>query len=108
MSWLKSYNIVLIYLALDDRLTEKDDLRVILDWLNEATSEWRHIGVQLGLEAHELERVNSQDLKLCFQRVIIERFRKGALTWNILLQALASDAVGHKKLAFETKEKLRG
>ena len=84
---------------------------MILDWLNEATSEWRHIGVQLGLEVHELnmiEKENSQDLKLCFQKVIIEIFRKGDLTWSILLQALESDAVGLKKLAFETKEKLRG
>ena len=101
----------MIYLALDDKLTEKDDLRVILDWLNEATPEWRHFGVQLGLEANELNRIgmeNSQDLKLCFQRVITERFRKGDLTWSILLQALASDAVGLKKLALEVKEKLRG
>ena len=101
----------MIYLALDDRLTEKDDLRVILDWLNEATPEWRHIGVQLGLEVHELNRIgreNAQDLKLCFQRVIIKRFQKGDLTWKILLQALESDAVGLKKLAFKTNEKLRG
>ena len=101
----------MIYLALDDRLTERDDLRVIVDWLNEATPEWRHIGVQLGLEVHELNRIgreNSQDLKLCFQGVIIKRFQKEDLTWRILLKVLASDAVSLKKLAFETNEKLRG
>ena len=84
---------------------------MILDWLDKATPQWRHIGVQLGLEVHELdmiEKENSQDLKLCFQRVIIKRFQKGDLTWSILLQTLESDAVGLKKLAFETKEKLRG
>ena len=101
----------MIYLALDDRLTEKDDLRVIMDWLDKSTLQWQHIGVQLGLEVHELNKIekeNSQDLKLCFQKVITERFRKGDLTWSILLQTLESDAVGLKKLAFETKEKLRG
>ena len=82
-----------------------------MDWLDKATPQWQHIGVQLGLQVHELNRIekqNSQDLKSCFQKVIIEIFQKGDLTWSILLQALESDAVGLKKLAFETKEKLSG
>ena len=98
-------------IELDERLTESYDGRYILDWLDEATPQWQHIGVQLGLKGHEIDTIKQghpHDPKMCFHGVITKRLQKGDLTWEILLQTLELDSVGRKQLALKINERLRG
>ncbi len=83
------------------RLTEKENLRQILDWLGEAIPRWEHIGIQLKLESHELDVIKMKyptDPSLCLKEVILKKLQDH-LTWEDILQALKSDAVGLNKLA---------
>ena len=96
---------------MDERLTESYDGRHLLDWLDEATPQWQHIGVQLGLKGHEINTIKQghpHDPKMCFHGVITKRLQKGDLTWEILLQALESDTVGLYQLASKIYRRLKG
>ena len=96
--------------CLSDRLSV-DDLANIQNKLYAVTAEWYNLGLQLGLRASTLDRIEAKynsDPSRCFCQVLKE-WLKGVNplpTWQAVVNALKSPTVGQYEVAEQIETEL--
>ena len=65
----------------------------------EARSQWRDIGLELGLKQKEIEAINERSNGQCLHKVLLCLIQSGRATTNNLLKALNSELVNRPDIA---------
>ena len=89
-----------------------DDLKVLqiinLPELIDVSSKWYNIGLQLNLQAGDLDNIKLTehvDVRSCLCEMLKMWLRRGHPTWQLLVKALNSRSVSENDLAKQLKRK---
>ena len=82
----------------------------LVDFLNDVAAKipalWRAVGIQLGLSTEVLDGVGASNLTAAYERVFALWSCPPALrTWDMVIMALRSSAVGQHHLAYSLQQK---
>ena len=96
--------------AVDDPLTKPPKKSDLLNFVaSRALNKWERIGLQLDLEQHQLDAIQSQDPIKCYS-VVFDLWKKRTdppFTWATVVEALRAPIVGENALAEEIDKWLR-
>lgn len=98
---------IIVFMSSIEKCLNMDDLELIVQKLYDARVKWYSIGLQLGLNPHDLDeiRVNKSSDEDCLEAVISKWLKVCAKpTWRDLADALKSATVGYSALAHELLE----
>ena len=100
----------LLKLTLDDPLTKTPKKSDLLNRVaSRALNKWERIVLQLDLEQHQLDAIQSQDPIKCYS-VVFDLWKKKTdppFTWATVVEALRAPIVGENDLAEEIDKWLR-
>ena len=85
-----------------------DDLKVLQEELIDVSSKWYNIGLQLNLQAGDLDNIKLTehvDVRSCLCEMLKMWLRRGHPTWQLLVKALNSRSVSENDLAKQLKRK---
>ena len=80
----------------------------MLEAIFTATPRWYNLGLRLGLKASLLDTISTKwqgDPAACLREMLKEWLKQGSKTWQLLVKALSSTAVGERALANTLKAK---